>query len=726
MSIQTRIIGAVMLVVAAVNIVYTVYFLGTERKNALQRLRATIEENEKLLRVVTAGPLYDGNIEQLDSTLDSFFSNPDMVGIELQEYNGNIRMYRTRTPGPLGEQISSRVVITRKMDELGEITTTYSTANIEQWLRSSRAQLILFSGILVLGLSGVIFVVARGLTGPIERLTAAARAMADGNLDQEVHAGSAQELQSLSQSFIRMRDAIREKMGDLAAQNEALRLKDMAMTSSINGIAIADPAGLLTYVNPAFLRLWGYGNEPQVLGSSLVDCWADRERAAQVLEGLRTGSGGIGELTARRNDGSLFDVEFSASVVKDEAGRIAYLMGSFVDITERKKAESEKALLESQLLQAQKMETVGRLAGGVAHDFNNMLSVILGYAALIKTRLPAGDPLVHYVEEILSAGTRSRDITGQLLAFSRKQIIAPRAVDLNGVIANTQNMIGRLIGEDIDLRFAPGKDTGTITFDPLQMEQLLINLAVNARDAMAEGGKLTLETSNVRLDEAYCRDHAGFVPGEYVLLQMSDTGVGMDKETLAHIFEPFFTTKEVGKGTGLGLATVYGIIKQNHGFINVYSEVGFGTTFKIYIPRALAAGAVAEQAEQAPIAFGSGTILLVEDDAMVRTMTTQMLEALGYSVLVAEGPQDALSLCERRETSVDLLMTDVIMPEMNGKELKRRIEAVRPGIRTLLMSGYTSDVIAHHGVLDEGIHFIQKPFNIEDLARKVRDAINGA
>jgi len=243
---------------------------------------------------------------------------------------------------------------------------------------------------------------------------------------------------------------------------------------------------------------------------------------------------------------------------------------------------------------------------------------------------------------------------------------------------------------------------------------------------MAEGGKLTLATSNVHLDAAYCADHAGFVPGDYVLLQVSDTGTGMDRETLSHIFEPFFTTKEVGKGTGLGLATVYGIIKQNGGFINVYSEVGFGSTFKIYIPRAAAEGAAPQRTEQAPIAFGSGTILLVEDDAMVRTMTTQMLEALGYSVLVAEGPQDALSLCERRETSVDLLMTDVIMPEMNGKELKRRIEAVRPGIRTLLMSGYTSDVIAHHGVLDEGIHFIQKPFNIEELARKVQDAIKRA
>lgn len=725
MRIRTRIIGAAMLVVVVANIAYAVYFIGKEREDARAHLISTIENNDKLLKVVTAGPLYDGNVEQLDTTLDSLFTDPDIISMELKELNGSIRMYRTRTPAAsMGETITSRAAITRRIDELGEIVTTYSTARIEQRLLQSRNNIIFFSGILILGLSVVIYLVARGLTDPIDRLTTAAHAMANGNLDQEIGTSGAQELSSLGHSFIRMRDAIRAKMADLAAQNAAMRLKDAAIASSINGIAIADAEGLLTYINTSFLHLWGYDDATQVLGKHVVRFWQDEEKAAQVMEMVLTKGGGVGELVAKRPDGSLFPVEFSASLVKDEAGTTAYLMGSFVDITERKRAEEEKAKLESQLLQAQKMESVGRLAGGVAHDFNNMLSVILGYAALMKSKLPAGDPLMNNVLEIEQAGLRSRDITRQLLAFSRKQIIAPRPVNVNNLLTATQTTIARLIGEDIDLHFFPEKDLGTIKIDPSQVDQIIMNLAVNARDAMPGGGTLTLETENVHLDEAYCRQHLGSAPGQYVLLVVSDNGAGMDRDTLSHVFEPFFTTKEIGKGTGLGLATVYGIVKQNGGFINIDSGPGRGTMFKIYFPRIMEEEQI-EKTVEAPISSGTGTILLVEDDAMVRGVTAALLEEIGYTVLIAKTPLEALSICEKKDTAIDLLLTDVVMPEMKGPELRHRINDIRPGIKVLFMSGYTANVIVHHGVLEEGVRFIHKPFSMQDLAGKVRDAIRG-
>jgi PAS domain S-box-containing protein len=725
MRIQTRIIGAAMLVVLVVNVLYVLYVVNRERKEAITQLRASIAEHDRILKVVTAGPLYDGNMEQLDATLNSVFTDLDIIRIDLEEYSGNIRMYRSREPAAaIGDTVTSSTVITRRMDDLGEVRITYSTARIEQRLIDSRNRLLLFSGILLFGIAGVIFLAAKGLTGPIERLSAAARAMADGDLEQSIETSKARELRSLGQSFIRMRDAIRTKIADLAAQNETLRLKDMAMASSINGIAIADPQGLLTYVNASFIRMWGYDDESEVLGKSVVRIWRSEKDAAQVLAELRSGEGGIGELAARRKDGSFFDVEFSASVVRDRDGNILYFMGSFVDVTGRKKAEKDKAALQAQLLQAQKIESVGRLAGGVAHDFNNMLSVILGYVDLIKRRLSPGDPLTRDMLEIERAAVRSRDITRQLLAFSRQQIISPRPVNLNALIADTRNTLARLIGEDIMLSFHPGSGVWDINIDPSQLDQVLVNLAVNARDAMPDGGMLTVETANAHLDEDFCREHMGCTAGDYVVMTVTDTGIGMDSRILPHIFDPFFTTKDIGKGTGLGLATVYGIVKQNSGFIDVESAVGRGTTFRIYFPRLIGTHASEAKTEEVPASSGSETILVVEDDAMVRTLTTAMLQEMGYTILVANSPQEALALCRQDGTPIDLLITDVIMPEMKGPALREKVRALRPNIKVLYMSGYTSDVIVNHGVLEEGVNFIQKPFNMEDLGRKVHDVLS--
>jgi len=428
----------------------------------------------------------------------------------------------------------------------------------------------------------------------------------------------------------------------------------------------------------------------------------------------------IFEIESYHKDGGTVWLEETCTFQRDENGKPVGILLSGRNITERKKAEQERDKLAAQLLQSQKMETVGRLAGGVAHDFNNMLNVILGYIDLAKMRLTMENPIYSDLIEIEKAATRSKDLTTQLLAFSRKQIISPKVVDLNLLVADTQKTITRLIGEDIDLKFYPAEDLWSIKFDPVQAEQVLINLAVNARDAMHTGGKLIIETTNVQVDGSFCEAHLDIVPGDYVLLIVSDTGEGIDKADLPYVFEPFFTTKEFGKGTGLGLSTVYGIVRQNNGYISVYSEQGKGSTFKIYIPRTTEAATAVTRAPEAPVKSGSGTILLVEDDEMVLKMVSDMLEALGYMVIASENPLDALSLCEKGVTPIDLVLTDVVMPQMSGKELRDKLIARNPGMKILFMSGYTSNIIAQHGVLEEGMQFIQKPFSINLLAEKVK------
>jgi two-component system cell cycle sensor histidine kinase/response regulator CckA len=388
--------------------------------------------------------------------------------------------------------------------------------------------------------------------------------------------------------------------------------------------------------------------------------------------------------------------------------------GIISDITERKQAEEDKAKLEAQLQQSQRMESVGRLAGGVAHDFNNMLGVILGHTELALEQVDTTQPLHADLAEIQKAAERSADLTRQLLAFARRQTIAPRVLDLNQTIAGMLKMLERLIGEDIDLTWRPWAELWPVRVDPSQVDQILANLCVNARDAIGGVGRVGIETGNSVFDEAYCTDHPGFVPGEYVRLVVGDDGSGMERETLAHLFEPFFTTKDVGEGTGLGLPTVYGIVKQNDGFIDVYSEPGFGTTFAIYLPRHVGGDGHA----------GADT-LLVEDEPALLNMSRRMLASQGYTVLAAATPGEAGSLAREHPGEIHLLMTDVVMPEMNGRELSENLLSLHPGLKRLFMSGYTADIIAHHGVLDDGVCFIQKPFSIQDLAARVRGVLDG-
>ncbi|KAF0179679.1 MAG: PAS/PAC sensor hybrid histidine kinase [Nitrospirae bacterium] len=428
------------------------------------------------------------------------------------------------------------------------------------------------------------------------------------------------------------------------------------------------------------------------------------------------------EADLQRKDGTKIPMYFTA-VSLTIAGN-TYFTGIGIDISDRKKAEAEKEKLATQLQQAQKLESIGRLAGGIAHDFNNMLMVMFIAIELMKTKMPDDDPLLRHLLEIERAAIRSRDIIRQLLAFSRREIIIPRVVNLNEVIAETGKSFTRLIGEDIELRFLLTPDLRRIEVDPSQVEQMLINLVLNARDAMPDGGKLMIETANVDFDEAYCQQHEGFHPGKYVRLSVSDEGIGMDRETMEHIFEPFFTTKEVGKGTGLGLATMYGVVKQNAGFVNVYSEVGRGTTFKLYFPSADDSEQRPEQEDAAHAVTGTGTILLVEDDEMLCRATQTILKTLGYTVTAATSPAEALAIAGNSSSPYSLLMTDIVMPGMNGKQMSAKIAELHPDMKVLFMSGYSENVIVGRGVLDEGLNFIQKPISVKALALKIREVLS--
>lgn len=485
-------------------------------------------------------------------------------------------------------------------------------------------------------------------------------------------------------------------------------------------IVITDPDGGIQYVNPAFERTTGYhrkevvGQNPRILNSGKQDHAFYRNMWATITSGQTW----EGRMVNRRKDGTLYTEDATISPVSDDSGRVLNYVAVKRDVTEHLK-------LEAQLLQAQKMESVGRLAGGVAHDYNNMLGVIIGYAELGLAKVDQDHPLHTNLMQIHAAAKRSSEITRQLLAFARKQTISPLVLDLNETVKSILTMLQRLIGEDIDLLWKPGTTCRPIKVDPSQIDQILANLCLNARDAIGGVGKITIETGEVTFDEAYCADHPGFIPGEYVLLAVSDDGCGMDKETRDSIFEPFFTTKSVGQGTGLGLATVYGIVKQNNGFINVYSEPGKGTTFRIYLaPHTGQAGALKKANVTDPPKSRGETVIVVEDETAIRELSVTMLETLGYTVLFAGTPGEALHLAEAHTGDISLLLTDVVMPEMSGSELAEQLQGLYPDIKTLYMSGYTANVIAHRGVLDDGVNFIQKPFSITDLAVKVRAALD--
>jgi PAS domain S-box-containing protein len=507
-----------------------------------------------------------------------------------------------------------------------------------------------------------------------------------------------------------------------AAQQELLRSEAnfrSLVTHAPYGICRCDATGVLLDANPALVGMLGYTTASELVGRHLGTLYADTHQWFQLADyfrSLKEFNGVLAEWV--RREGTPVGVRIFGRTIRQGDQSPHYELFT-EDVTERR-------TLEQQLRQAQKMEAIGRLAGGVAHDFNNLLMVISGYSEFLLERLGPDPTLRVPAQEIENAAERATSLTRQLLAFSRQQMLTPKTLDLNEIITENLKMLTRMIGEDIDLVMIPGESLGAVKADPGQIEQVIMNLAVNARDAMPQGGKLTIETANVTLDETYARFHAPLQPGEYVMLALSDTGSGMDSETQSRIFEPFFTTKGQ-KGTGLGLSTVYGIVKQSGGYIWVYSEPGKGSTFKIYLPRIMGTSeSIVSQPVTATIERPQGmeVILLVEDEHNLRRLVRQYLEKQGYTVREAADGAAAIQICNAHVGPIHLLLTDVIMPGMNGRELAQRISEIRPNVKVLYMSGYTENVIGQDGTLDAGVRLLQKPFNLRDLKSKVREVLD--
>ena len=520
---------------------------------------------------------------------------------------------------------------------------------------------------------------------------------------------------------IRSTLALHTLQQDQQVADELVRKLSRAVEQSADAVMITGRNGIIEYVNPAFEALTGHtrdearGKTPRILKSGEQDA----ETYQELWKTICAGNVYRGIMVNRKKDGALYYVEESICPLRDSDGQITHFISNSRDLTDRMR-------LEAQLLQAQKMDAIGRLAGGVAHDFNNLLTIITSYSELAMDAVPEGSALESKIHEILLAARRAAELTRQLLAFSRKQPQALRVVELNPIIAGIAKTLPRLIGEDIEFTFLPGEGLGRVKVDALQIEQVLMNLAANARDAMPQGGHLRIETSKVILDGEYIHSKPAVIPpGPYALITVTDDGAGIPRENLPHIFEPFYTTKPAGKGTGLGLATVYGIVKQNKGFIWVYSERGAGSVFKIYLPFANAAtvSKEAEVAKNESISRGSETLLLVEDEYAVRQATAEFLRLQGYHVIEAKDGLEALNVAARHPSKIDIIVSDVVMPNMSGGELAKALARVRPDARFLFVSGYAGKTVLDHKVVDLETNFLQKPYTLRQLSAKIRAAL---
>jgi PAS domain S-box-containing protein len=523
------------------------------------------------------------------------------------------------------------------------------------------------------------------------------------------------------QRIMRLPAAVRGAI-DHARQRAAARAAERRYETLFQGAPVglvrSLPDGRMLAANAAAARIWDYPDIVTLLNVNARDLYADpedRARLAAMIEGNEVVQDF--EVHARRGDGTLIWVSLGARAEKDAGGQVLHYEWSVADITERKR-------LESELRQAQKLEGIGQLAGGIAHDFNNLLTVITGRSHLVLAQLPADHAVRRHIDLIQTTAERAAALTRQLLAFSRKQVLEPKVLDVNAVVTGLAPMLRRLIGENLEFAVVPAPELGPVKADPSQLEQVILNLAVNARDAMPQGGTLTIETANVELDETYTRRHPGANAGRFVMLAVSDTGHGMDAAIKARIFEPFFTTKDPGKGTGLGLATVFGIVKQSGGSIGVYSEPGHGTTFKVYLPRVDEAIDQTATGAAPTLARGSETILLVEDDDEVRALARETLDGHGYAVIPAAAPAEALQLAGSHSGPIHLLVTDVVLPQLSGRGLAERLAPEHRDLRVLYMSGYTDDAIVRHGMLEEGTAFLQKPFTPFTLLWKVREVLD--
>ena len=619
---------------------------------------------------------------------------------------------------------------------------------IHQFLVST---LLFTSWIAILGVLSTLLITRR-IALPIKRLKLATQEISEGKFDHSIEIETRDEISDLTGSFNHMLENLQNYRAQVEERNSELTIANQQMQQEITerrraeeamrkaearyrslferiplGLYRTAPSGQVLDANPALVKMLGYPDRESLLAINAGDAYTNPQDRIQ-WKALIEREGGVRNYEKQlcRHDGTTIWVEENTQGVRDANGQVLFYEGSFKDITERKRVEEEKRTLEEQLRQSQKMEAIGQLAGGVAHDFNNLLTVISGYSQLSLSTLEKEDPLRESIEEIKKAAERAANLTRQLLAFSRRQMMEMKVLDLNASMRDLDKMLRRVIGEHLELVTLSADDLGRVKADPGQVEQVILNLAVNARDAMPSGGKLTIETANVEMDATYAHKHVALTPGHYVMLSVSDTGVGMTPEVKERIFEPFFTTKEKGKGTGLGLSTAYGIVRQSGGDIWVYSEPGHGSTFKIYLPRAEEhVGEEKEKAVKKELLRGNETILVVEDEEEVRKLSARILKKQGYRVLEASHGGDALLICQKHAEAIHLIVTDVVMPQMGGKELANQLKNLQPDIKVLFTSGYTDNAIVHHGVLDAGINFIQKPFFPDALVRKVREVLDG-
>ncbi|MCG2777357.1 MAG: PAS domain S-box protein [Desulfobacterales bacterium] len=620
-------------------------------------------------------------------------------------------------------------------DERWSLTMALSLKQIKEAKEHILKVNIIWAGIIFLLGVSVSFLFAREMTRPIKQLVEGTKEIGRGNLDYRIKIKGLDELGNLADSFNNMAEDLKKtttsrdqlakeieerKQAEKALRESEERFRDISY-SMADWIWEVDKDGKYTFASESAKEILGYDSE-ELIGKTPFELMPEDEakRKREAFKIIASEKKPIIDLENWNltKQGKRVCLLTNGVPILNKKGELCGYRGVDKDITEQKK-------LEAQFIQAQKMEAVGRLTGGMAHDFNNILTAIIGNASLLASSIREDDPMQENVEEINDAANRAASLTRQLLAFSRKQILKSQILDLNAVISGLMKMLGRLIGEDVNLKTVLASELRQVEADPGQMEQVIMNLVVNARDAMPQGGKLTIETHNVYLDETYAREHGvELKPGPYVMLSITDTGIGMDEETQSHIFEPFFTTKEKDKGTGLGLATVYGIIKQTGGYIWAYSEPGKGTTFKIYL--------TGVEKETEPVRRDSGalegltgseTVLLVEDDKSVLNLARKILKKYGYNVLEAESGEHALKVSGQYEGPVHLLVTDVVMPEMSGLELAKHLQVLRPGIKVLYMSGFTNNATIRHGILTLGVKFIEKPFSPESLVRKIREVL---
>ncbi|MFA5904538.1 MAG: response regulator [Desulfobacula sp.] len=727
---------------ACITIVAAAYRSYSEFTRDIRTIHAGLDQIEKSYIDTLVDHAWIYNLKGIKTSLDGILQLPDTHYAEVRTARGDII---TAGEKAKGKTMCRDFGLDREhrgtMIHLGTLSVTASLEGVYQRMIDRAMIILLTQGVQIFLVMIFVFILFYFMIGnPLELIALYAASLDAGTLDRPLHLKRRKndELDQVADALNAMRNRILTGYLELKHSETALRESEIKFRQLAENIPEVFWLGSpdwqqIYYISPAYQTTWGKTTESLYQNPM---SWSENihEEDRRKMEAVFPISWQppfeafiFPEYRIMRPDGTIRWIQARAFPVLDETGSIRRVAGIAEDITDRRLAESEKEKLQVQLTQAQKMESVGRLAGGVAHDFNNMLGVILGHAELALEQVEGNHNIYSDLEEIQKAAQRSADLTKQLLTFARKQIIEPKMLNLNRIVKQMITMLQRLIGEDIDLIWKPAQNLWPVKMDPSQIDQILANLCVNARDAIEGVGKVIIETGMVSFDEPYCTGHSGFIPGDFVLLGVSDNGSGMDKKTLNNLFEPFFTTKEMGKGTGLGLATVYGIVKQNKGFINVYSEPGQGTTFKIYLPRFFAVDQISAVAHsEKKIPAGDETILLVEDEPAILKLTRVMLERKGYSVLSAATPAEAMDLAGNHTGKIDLLMTDVVMPGMNGRDLARQLTALYPDIKLLFMSGYTANVIAHQGILDKGVAFIQKPFSKADLSVKIRSVLDEA